>query len=189
MNRIGIAAVALAIAVSAASPAAAGQYPQDHNGWSIGFGGGGASAGVTADNGASSDREGSAMGNFRLGYPLNDMVSLAYEGNAWTKSQDGVTLTFAANTFGVAVYPSEGLVLRGGLGFGSTTLSAKYNNVTTTSTESGFGLHAAMGYDFRLARTFAIGPQVDYGYTSFSGGHADWYGAGVNFNWYFVKAN
>ncbi len=187
-NRIGIALAALTLAAFTVSIAAAGQYPQDHNAWSIGFGVGGASAGATADNGASSDREGSVMGNFRIGYPLNEMVSLAYEGNAWSKSQDGVTLTFAANTIGVAVFPSEGLVLRGGIGFGSATLAATGFGGTFTTTENGLGLHVAGGYDFRLGRTFAIGPQVDYGYTSFSGGHVDWFGAGLNFNWYFVKA-
>jgi len=187
-NRFGVAVAALVLVAATASVAAAGQYAQDHNGWSIGFGVGGSSAAVTVDNFGTSDREGGAMGNFRVGYPLNEMVSLSYEGNAWTKSQSGVTLTFAANTFGVALYPSEGLVFRGGIGFGSTTVSARIGNTSASQTETGLGLHVAAGYDFRIARTFAIGPQIDYGYTTFDGGHADWIGGGINFNWYFVKA-
>jgi hypothetical protein len=182
---VTITTVALFL-VALASSAIAGTYPQDHNGWSIGFGFGGASAGLSDDSGNSSDREGGGMGNFRVGYPLNEKVSIGLEGNAWTKSQDGVTLTFGATTVGVAFYPSDGWVMRGGVGLGSTTLSASSGNTTVTSSESGLGLHGAVGYDFRLARTFAIGPQVDAGYTTFDGGSANWFGAGVQFNWYFI---
>jgi hypothetical protein len=178
---------ALVFMFAATAPVAqAGTYPQNHDGWSIGFGAGGGSAGVSVDGGGSSDRESGGMGNFRLGYPLNEQVSLALEGNAWTKSENGATVTFSATTFGVAFFPSEGLVLRGGVGFGSTTVAADLGPVTVTSTESGLGLHGAVGYDFRLARTFAIGPQADFGYASFDGGSANWFGVGVQFNWYFV---
>lgn len=187
MNRMSLAGAVAAMLLACASVAAAGQYPQDHNGWTIGFGVGGASAGVSLDGGGSSDREGGGMGNFRVGYPLSEEVSLQLEGNAWTKSENDVTLTFDATTIGIAFFPSEGWVLRGGVGFGQTKLSADLGNTTVTSTETGIGLHAAAGYEFRLARTFALGPQVDFGYATFDGGSSNWFGAGLNLNWYFLS--
>lgn len=182
-----LAVALLVLSLGAASSASlAGTHPHDYNGWSVGFGFGGASAGLSVDGGGSSDREAGGMGNFRLGYPLNDKVSLAFDGNAWTKTENDVTLTFSATTFGVAVFPSEGLVLRGGIGFGSTSVSADLGSTTVTTTETGLGLHGAVGYGFRLARTFALGPQVDFGYTTFDGGSANWVGLGLQFDWYFV---
>lgn len=98
---------ALLISACGATTALAGQYPQNHDGWSIGLGVGGGSAGVSVDGGGSSDREGGMTGNFRLGYPLNPKVSLALESNGWTKSEDGGTVSFTATTIGVACFPSE----------------------------------------------------------------------------------
>lgn len=184
-RRLALAALVLALGALAA-PAFAGTHPQNHNGWSIGFGVGGGAAALDIDDVGTTDREGGAMGSFRVGYPLSEKVSLALEGNAWSKTEDDVTVTFSATTIGAAFFPAEGLVLRGGLGFGSTTASYDAGSVTVSSTESGLGLHAAVGYDFRLARTFALGPQADFGYTTFDGGSANWFGLGLQFNWYFV---
>lgn len=183
-----LAAALLALAIFAV-PAMAGTHPQNHNAWSIGFGIGGGSAGLSLDDIDAGDRETGGMGNFRVGYPLNEKVSLALEGNAWSKSENDVTVTFSATTVGAAFFPSEGLVLRGGIGFGSSTASYDAGSVTVSSTESGLGLHGAVGYDFRVARTFALGPQVDFGYTTFDGGSANWFGLGLQFNWYFVPKN
>lgn len=186
MLLVALTVLALGAATTAAT---AGTYPQNHNGWSLGFGIGGGTAAIDVDGVGTSDREGGGMGNLRFGYPLSEQLSLALEGNAWTKTENDVTVTFSATTVGVAFFPSEGLVLRGGVGFGSTTVSADLGSVTVTETESGLGLHAAVGYDFRLARTFALGPQADFGYTTFDGGSANWFGVGLNFNWYFIPAN
>jgi hypothetical protein len=187
MPRIRILVLALSLlALGAVSSALAGTYPQNHNGWNVGVGFGGGSAGLSDDSGNNSDRTGGGMGNFRVGYPLNEKVSLQLEGNAWSKSENGVTVTFGATTAGVAFFPSEGWVLRGGLGFGTTTVSVDFGNATITSTERGVGLHGAAAYEFRLARTFAIGPQVDLGYASFDGGSSNWIGAGLQLNWYFI---
>lgn len=186
MRRLFVLLVGLAVCTFGFGTAGAGTHPQNHNGWSIGFGLGGASAGLDVDGLGSSDREAGGMGNFRVGFPLNEQISLAFEGNAWTKTENDVTVTFGATTIGVAVFPSEGLVLRGGIGIGTTEVSVDIGSTTVSSTETGLGLHGGIGYDFRVARTFALGPQVDLGYTTFDGGSANWFGLGLNFNWYFI---
>ena len=170
-----------------AGVAQAGTHPQNHNGWSIGLGLGGGTAGLSVDGAPSSDREGGSLGSFRLGYPLNEKVSLAMESNLWTKEQDGVSVTFNAVTAGVAFFPSEGLVLRGGIGFGGTTLTVKSPYGTLTNSESGLGLNGSVGYEFRLACTFALGPQLEAGYAKFDGGSSNWFGGSLALNWYFVK--
>jgi hypothetical protein len=172
-----------------ASAAVAGTHPHNHNGWSIGLGLGGGTAGLSVDGLGSSDREGGITGNFRVGYPLNEQVSLALESNAWTKSEDDATVTFSATTIGAAFFPSEGLVLRGGLGFGNSRFSEDLGGGTVSYTESGFGVNAGLGYEFRVARTFAVGPQADFGYASFDGGSVNWFGIGIQGNWYFVPKN
>lgn len=177
---------ALVLTLATAATAVAATYPHNHNGWSIGLGLGGGTAGLSVDGAGDSDREGGVTGNFRLGYPLNEKVSLALESNAWTKSEDDATVTFSATTFGAAFFPSEGLVLRGGLGFGNSRFSAEIGNTTVSTTETGFGVNGGIGYEFRVARTFAVGPQADFGYASFDGGSANWFGIGVQGTWYFV---
>ena len=171
---------------AAASPARAGQFPQDHNGWYIGLGVGGGSAGLSDNSGNNSDRTSGAVGSFRVGVSINPNVALGVESSAWTKSENGATVTFDATTAGVAWFPSQGWVIRGGVGIGSTTVSASSGNVTVSSSETGLGVNAALGYEFRLARSFALGPQLETGYASFKGGSSNWAGLQLAANWYFL---
>lgn len=185
-NQAWIATALLLVAlVGFARTASAETYPHDRGRWFLGLGLGGGTAGVKIDDVGSTDREGGIMGSFRAGYLLNPQVALALEGNGWTKSEDGATVTFSATTAGVAIYPGEGWVLRGGLGFGSTTVAAHSGNTTLTSTESGFGLNGGVGYEFRLAKSFALGPQLEGGYSTFDGGSSNWVGLAAELNWYF----
>jgi hypothetical protein len=170
-----------------AAPAVAGTHPQNHDGWSIGFGFGGGSGTLNLDGtNGDSEGKGGGVGSFRVGFPLNEKISLAFEGSGWARTEDDVTLALSTSTFGVAYFPAEGLALRGGIGFGSVSSSVDAGSVTVSSSESGLGLFGAVGYDFRLARTFALGPQVDLGYVDFDGGSANWIGLSLQFNWYFV---
>jgi len=181
--------VALVSTLFAASTAIAGTHPHNHNGWSIGLGVGGGTAGLSVDGGPDSDREGGVTGNFRVGYPLNEQFSLALESNGWSKSEDGSNVTFTATTIGGAFFPSEGLVMRAGLGFGNSRFSTDLGGGTVSYTESGFGVNGGLGYEFRVLRTFAVGPQVDFGYASFDGGSVNWVGLGIQGNWYFIPNN
>lgn len=193
----GLACLAL---LGLATAGFAGTYPQDHNGWSIGFGVGGGSAALSfdGDNGSSvsTDRESGPMGSFRVGYPLNKQVTLGFESNGWSKTEtvDGVdgTVTFTASTIGAAFFPSEGLVVRAGLGVGQTKFSLSQGSVEVSETKTGLGLTYGIGYEFRLTRRFALGPQLDGGFSTFSAsdgapkGSANWAGLGLEFNWYLL---
>jgi hypothetical protein len=77
-------------------------------------------------------------------------------------------------------------VLRGGIGFGSVSFSDKSGNVKTSVTENGLGLMAGVGYEFRVKRTVAIGPQLNWNQASTDSFTADWYDGEVAFTWYFL---
>jgi hypothetical protein len=54
------------------------------------------------------------------------------------------------------------------------------------STETGFGVNAGLGYEFRLTRSFSLGPQIDGGFITIDSGDANWGSVSVQANWYFI---
>jgi hypothetical protein len=91
-------------------------------------------------------------------------------------------------------YPGNvGFFVRGGVGFGSVSFEAQLDEgplagFTLNKDETGLGLLAAAGYEVRLSRKFALGPQVDYAYL-FVGGDlvdsANFVNGSLQFNWYW----
>ncbi len=119
------------------------------------------------DDGASETGIG---GNFRIGYGVNRSLFVGIETSAWsdvTNSEDGdVDLTF--RTFGpsVAWYPGgKGFYLRGIVGWSWLDLELTPTGSPTYKLDAdGFGLAAAMGWEWRVTPSLAIGPQIDLGY-------------------------
>ena len=182
--------VALASLAAAVRPAAAEGYPQQRGGWFLGFGFGGGTAALTS-GGQSTDREGAPTGSFRVGYDLSPEIGLGFESNGWTKSEDiaGETVSTTFDVGAATFYyhpPSNGLVLRGGVGYGGAHASLQNGNTTTTSTETGFGLTLGAAYDFRVRRTFSLGPQIDYGWMTLSDFDANYVNFGLSFDWHFI---
>jgi len=181
-----VLAVALAATCLAATTSFADLHPNVRHGWFLGFAAGGGSAGLTGD-GESSDREGGSAGSLRAGYAISPDWGIGGEGNMWFKSQGGVDFTLSTFTASVYYYPGQsGLVLRGGIGGGDAEAEVSQGNTTVTATESGLGISAGVGYDIRLARTFALGPQLDFGYVNVDSFDANYFNLGVSFNWYFI---
>jgi hypothetical protein len=89
----------------------------------------------------------------------------------------------------VTWYPSGlGLFLRGGFGVGQVEAEAEFDNVTVTATNSGIGFLAAIGHEWRLTDKFALGPQVDFGWTDVGDGlTANFINLTLGLNWYFFK--
>jgi hypothetical protein len=168
-------------------PAVASADMQAHvrDGWFLGVGLGGGSAAITA-NGNTSDREGGGAGSFRVGYAINPKIGLGVESNTWLKSQDNVDLSFTTYAATLFYFPSEGLILRGGIGGGDATAEIQNGNTTVSATESGFGITAGVAYEFRLGRNFALGPQLDYSFVNLDSFDANYVNGGLSFNWYFI---
>lgn len=185
------ATLTLAGLLVVAGMARAETYPQKRGGWFIGFGAGGGWAALT-NNGQSTDREGAGAGSFRAGYDFSPELGLGLETNAWSKSQDvqGLgTATTTLSTGAATLYfhpPTNGLVLRGGVGFGSADAKLKVGSTTVTGTNSGFGLTLGAQYDFRVRRTFSIGPEVDWSWMTLDPFDANYLMVGLSFDWHFI---
>ena len=183
-----LAATSLAIALSAGT-AFAGSHPQDHHGFFIGFNLGAGTAQIKS-GGESSDHEWGGAGNFRLGGAVKNNLLIGAEFTGWTKDQDGSTVSLSSILFAVTYYPTtEGFFLRGGMGFGSSHFSIDLaNGFTQSKDETGFALAVATGYEWRLTKKFALGPQVEFNWLDISGDLVDtanFFDATLGFNWYW----
>jgi hypothetical protein len=187
MNRGAVvAAAAFMITTLVPTLASAETHPQTRQGWLVGFAVGGGSAGISVP-GVSTERTGGGAGSLRVGYAFQPQISLELDSGGWTREEDGVTTTFSVGGVGLNYYPgAQGFVLRGALGYGNADVSISSGSTTTSASESGFGFLVGTGYEFRVRRTFAIGPEVEYGWTTLSGFDANFVNLNLGFNWYFI---
>ena len=167
--------------------------PHDRNGFFIGFGLGGGSASLTNSDGES-DSDGGGTGQFRIGGAVTPQLTLGLESASWTHtySEAGVdfTWTFSVGTFGATWFPivDQGFFVRGGLGFGRAQADLAVGSVRVSASEGGLGLLAATGYEWRLTRKFALGPQVELTHIAIGGDEIDSItvvDGALQFNWYW----
>lgn len=184
----GVAAFvcALVIVGSAAQPAFAEIQPSVRQGWLLGLGVGGGGAKVTVPGG-SSDRESGPAASVRVGYAFDPRLSLELDGTGWTREQSGTRIIFSVWAPTLNYYPGQqGLVLRAGVGWGSGEALEQSGNVTISTRESGLGVLAGVGYEFRVTRRFALGPQIHGGWMDLDSFNANWATFDLGFHWYFV---
>lgn len=184
------ATLAVALLLASVRPAAAETYPHARSGWFVGLGLGGGSAALTS-GGQSTDREGAAAGSVRVGYDFSPELGVGLEANGWSKSDNvsGVDVTTTLSVGAATLYyhpPGNGLVLRGGVGLGTADASAKLGSTSVSASESGFGFTLGAQYDFRVRRTFSIGPQVDFGWMTLDSFDANYFTVGLSFDWHFI---
>jgi opacity protein-like surface antigen len=184
-KRIVLCCVSLLACV--ATSALAGTHPHDRNGFAIGFGFGGGSAGIQDGD----QREGGGTGNFRIGYAVTPEILIHFEAAAWTRTFSenigDVTWTFSTSAAAVTYFPSNvGVFVRGGIGIGIAQVEIEENNVKVSSDETGFGFLVAAGYEWRLTTKFALAPQIEYSYQDLDIlKSSDVIGGGLGFNWYW----
>jgi len=51
---------------------------------------------------------------------------------------------------------------------------------------AGFAWTLGAAYEFRVTRSFALGPQIDYTRMNLEFADADYYNIGLSMNWYFI---
>jgi hypothetical protein len=182
--------------ISPARPAAA-RHPHDRNGFLVGFGVG--LARVTADlpNVHQEGPDPAFGGSLRLGWALRPNLTFGYESSGTLGIID-----CNVYTLGATYYPWGGLYLRGGVGAGVATpelttftgdIPALLHDDQATQQNSGvpdrngLGLLAALGYEWRLTRRFALGPQANFVYVNVGPNrihtHAEFYTTQVNWYW------
>ena len=144
-------AAAVAIAVSAASAHAQNAQIRDGFWFSGGLGYGS----LGCDN-CSGTRTGGLSGGLSLGGTLSQRLLIGVGSDAWTKSEQGATLTVGTLDARVRFYPSAtgGFFLTGGLGVGTISGAAS----GYTASETGLGMLFGLGYDVRISRNSSLTP-------------------------------
>jgi len=116
------------------------------------------------------DRENSVSGNFRFGWSVADNLALGLEATSWSKDYavaDNTNLNLMASvtTLALTYFPGNmGLFVRGGLGFSTARAELRMGSSSVEHTEGGMGFLGAVGYEWRLTKKFALGPQVQWAY-------------------------
>jgi hypothetical protein len=170
-------ALALLLITLLGAPASAQGNPQTREGFWISFGIGFGSLGC----GDCDERQGGINGYLRMGGTLSQKLLIGGEVNAWSKSEDGATLT--VSNFGPVLYfypnPTGGFFLKGGLGLATTSLDLGAIKID----ENGVGLTLGLGYDARVGRNFALTPYFDILTSSYDGGRFNQFAFGLGFTW------
>jgi opacity protein-like surface antigen len=196
-NRAGRLVICLALLATSLLPAGravAGQWGHERTGMVLGFnlGAGGAMAKFDADGGSiETDRESGAGGNLRIGYAVSPQVVLGLETSGWSRNEDEgdveSTWSLGLAAFGATWYPAAGgFFLRAGIGVGRAEIEWDAGNgQTVAGDDTGFGLTTGLGYEWRLTRRFALGPQLDLNYVDIGDGISmNWFNATVGLNWF-----
>jgi hypothetical protein len=126
-----------------------------------------------------SDREGGLVGTLSFGGTVSQKVLLGGSTFAWTKSEDGVTLTTSAVTGTIRFYPSEtsGFYLLGGLGVGR--IDVEFSGAGSAD-ETGGAAALGLGYDIRMGDNVSLTPFLHGVGLSFDGGDANFNQLGLS---------
>ncbi len=150
------------LAFGGARQATAQQHPITREGFwgAIGLGYGHNS--LTASNATFAD---SAQGGgvalfFKAGGTVSPSLRVGGEANLWLKDVSGLTETVGNVSAALYFYPTprSGFFLKGGVGLASYQLSQ--GNATSTTT--GFGLLAGLGYDIHLGGKVSLTPVANF---------------------------
>jgi hypothetical protein len=170
-------------------------------GFCAGVGFGLESVAWTDQDGDRRPAEGSGAFNARVGYAVKPDLVLGVEFWGWAKSYELSTSTFpvpvevqlAATTACVTYFPgAAGFFVRVGAGLAYGTVSVEPPPSVTDvpsnkETREGLAVDVAPGYEWRVARRFALGFQGDIVYLGLGNELSNVFGYGMNaqFNWYW----
>jgi hypothetical protein len=166
----------------------AGSYPQKHHGFFFGFNAGGGVASVRYTATGETDRQPGGAMNIRIGGSVANNVLLGAELTGWAREQNGQPIGIGSALFALTYFPTGGLFIRGGSGFGTTQFLEKAPDGSVGLTgEVGVAFGGAAGYEWRLSRRFALGYQMEFNWINVGGelvDKASYADASLCFNWY-----
>jgi hypothetical protein len=202
MQRVAGIVVLVVLVIVLAVPVGAGP-PAHRTGFFIGFGLG---FGMATWDWADPEQFGSApsewagTGNLHLGGALREDLVLGAEFQGWAKKWRverstgeqlaDLTVQMGSLTFAATWWPGNvGYYLRGGIGIGRAQVELEDEDGTVKpGPDTGLALLGAMGYEWRIAEKFALGPQVEVVYLGVDGdifGNATVFDGSIQFNWYW----
>lgn len=159
MQRI-LSILALAVLLPTAAMA---QHPQTRQGFGISVGIGAGSANLTCD-GCSQSGGTEPSGYLRLGGYVSPALFVAFETDGWAVVNIVENNALIGAYMGVAQwYPmaSQGWYVKGGVGYAYADALGDIFAAADLHT-SGFAVSIGAGYDWRVARNFALTPYVNY---------------------------
>ena len=160
--------------------------PHERDGIVLGFNLGAGSGGVNVE-GIDSERESGFGGNLRVAYAFTPQVAAGIEGSVWSRVVDDETWSFGVTALALTYYPGAGgFFVRGGIGVGSVEYGLESGGVNFSASDDGFGFLVATGYEWRLTRRFALGPQFEYGHGKVNDDLSmNYWNVTAGLNWYF----
>jgi hypothetical protein len=207
MRRLAIVAGMLTVAALGAAPDAWAFKDHTRDGWLVGIAYGGGLGRFTTGDGQTLDAKRGATPQIRVGLRIAPrwMLGINYEGwlyelgNVEEKQRFSLqNVVLAASFFpGDPANASGGIFLRGGVGLGwgrhaivpLEMVNGEIEQGHGESTdESGLGLMAGIGYEFRVAEHCAVGLAASADYLSISKKIFDdglYFPVAVNVNYYF----
>jgi len=160
-------AALVALALVFASPAMA-EYPQIRESGVIGMSFGWGNAGADLAIVDKVDRSAGYAGSFRLGFVITQRFTGELEVTGWRTVRGNDELTFALIAPAVTFFPvaDSGAFLRGGIGWGATTIQLNKGTATEQRLQdrSGLGVLVGGGYEFRISKQVSFGPQLQWVY-------------------------
>lgn len=162
-----VAARVIALSMVLAAPLLSQSKPQTRQGFTIGFGLGAGSAGITC-NGCTSDRENAPSAYLRIGGAVRPNLIIAGEMNGWTKkasdagTDEEITMGFATAVALWYPHSQGGFYVKGGLGFGSISDDITDPTFTAKVESTGMAISLGTGFDFRMGKNFSLTPFVNY---------------------------
>jgi hypothetical protein len=166
----------------------AGSYPQKHHGFFMGFNAGAGAADVRFTEGQSERVSGGAA-NVRIGGAVVNNVLLSAELTGWVRRDDGHPVGIGNALFALTYFPVGGLFFRAGMGWGDTHFMERTpKGIAESKDEVGTAFGLAAGYEWRITKKFALGPQVEYNWVNIGGeliDKASYASTTLGFNWYW----
>src|SRR5438270_11393364 len=161
MRRVlSLAALSLVALASAASAQRTNRMPvqssstSGHDGFTMSFGLGNGSAGVSC-SGCATDRENGLSGYLSMGGAVSPTLVLGGELNGWSKSKNGADSRIGFVTGYAQWYPSvsNGFFVKPGIGMGSMTIEDKTTVPADKLESMGLAYQFGLGYDFRMSHS------------------------------------
>lgn len=134
-----------------------------HDGFTMGFGLGNGSAGVSC-TGCATDRTNGLSAYLNMGGALSPTLILGGELNGWSKDKTGSTSRIGFFTGYAQWYPNatNGFFVKTGLGVGSISVEDKTTVPSSKLESAGFAYQVGAGYDFRVGHDFSLSPYAGY---------------------------
>jgi hypothetical protein len=151
-------ALTLFVLVTSSGTARASDHRHDRSGFYVGVGAGAGSGRVQLVDATTSGRRGGTTLDVRLGGGLNDGWLLGLEATAYLRREDGNT-TFLGSAILAATYFPAGRGSFVSVGAGIAGVQFKPADI---GWGRGFGLHAAIGHEWRLTPRFAFAPKAEF---------------------------